>query len=127
MTGSIDTFIKNVKTLLAKNKWSNRELSKKSGVSDRLIGMYLNNESEPSMGKAEKIANAFGFQLWQMQMPDFSPDIRTKGGLERICYAYIKSDKEGRQVMESTAEFIVKHKEHPANNTAGNGKKESAA
>lgn len=115
MASSVDFFIANLERVLATTGWSNRKLAQKSGVSDRLIGMYRNREAVPSMDKAERIAKALGFELWQLQMPDFRPDILKGGGLDRVFHAYADTDEEGRRVLETTAEYVVSHKRAPAN------------
>lgn len=128
MISSTDIFIANMKTVLNENGWSNRDLGKNSGVSDRMIGMYLNGDSSPSLDNAEKIANALGYQLWQMQMPDFHPDVIAAGGFAKLYHAYFDSDKDGRQVIESTADYVTRKNDSPSNDPdpGGNDKKESA-
>ena len=113
MIDSVNIFIANMETMLKRKQWSNRALSTKSGVSDRLIGMYRNSDSTPSIEKAEKIAKALGFELWQMQMPDFNPEIIETDGFARIYQAYIGTDEDGRKVMESTAAYLSSHKGEP--------------
>lgn len=90
-------------------------LAKKSGISDRVIGMYRNRESIPSIDKAERIAKALGFELWQMQMPDFQPDLIKNRKLKQIYYAYTKADDNGRKIMEAQAEYITSMSKNPAN------------
>lgn len=115
MKTSVDTFLSNLELLISLNKLSNRVLAKKSGVSDRLIGMYRNKEAIPSMDKAEKIANALGFELWQLQTPKLDPGVIKARKLEKVLYAYIETDQEGQKVMEATAEYVVSHKKEARN------------
>lgn len=106
---------------------SNRQLAVKSGVSDRLIGMYKNRDSVPSMDKAEKIAKALGFELWQLQMPDFDPAKIDRNGLSKIYRAYLLSDKAGRSVMETQAEYVISHKPEATNDSHTQKKPNSSA
>ena len=110
MQTSVDIFLGNLEEMIKNAGWSNRQLSQKSGVSDRLIGMYRNRESTPSIEKAEQIAKALGFELWQMQMPDFQPKIIKSYHFEQLCRAYIITDDAGRKVMDTNAEYITTHK-----------------
>lgn len=115
MSASVETFLSNLEAILALNKWSNRSLAQKSGLSDRLIGMYRNRESVPSLDKAERIAKALGFELWQMQMPGFRPSEINGKKFNRLFHAYLETDDDGRRVMETTADYVTTHKNQPSN------------
>ena len=130
MSSSTDIFINNLNKLISLLDWSNRRLSKESGVSDRLIGMYRNKESSPSIDKAEKLAKALGYELWQMQMPDFDPESLADGTFERLYHTFVTSDEDGRRVLESTAEYINRaqegaHNDPNGGNGNGNGNEKS--
>ena len=122
MPSSVDTFIANLEVVLSALGWSNRKLAQKSGVSDRVIGMYRNKESVPSLDKAERLAKALGYELWQLQIPGFRPDIVKGGGFDRLYHAYLDTDDDGRKVMETTADYVTTHKRSPGNDPEkGNG------
>jgi transcriptional regulator with XRE-family HTH domain len=115
MPSSLDNFLTNLEQLLTTGDWSNRKLAQKSGVSDRLIGMYRHRESVPSMDKAERIAKALGFELWQMQMPDFAPDVIRSGKFSQLYHTYIEADDSGRRVLETQAEYVAGHNKSTTN------------
>lgn len=123
MQNSIDIFISNMELLLEARQLSNRELAKKSGVSDRLIGMYRNRESAPSIEKAEKIARALGFQLWQMQIPNFQIPLSKDNGFNDVLYAYSGADDDGRKMIEQTARYIDSRTKPPGNDLENDKKK----
>jgi len=78
------------------------------------------------MDKAERIANALGFELWQLQMPGFRPDIIKGENFDRLYHAYLDTDEAGRRVMETTADYVTTHKQ-PGNDGGANGGKGKAS
>ena len=79
-----ETLIKNLTILMAAKDWSNRDLAKKSGVSDRHIGKILNRESVCSIDIAEKLAQAFDLTGWQLITPNLAERLPDGKRLEKM-------------------------------------------
>lgn len=100
----------NIRDLLEARKWSNRDLARRSRVSDRMIGKILNEESAPTTETVDKIASAFGVPGWQLLTPNCVKTFARKTNLLDVHEAYIHADDDGRRVMEAAADYITKHK-----------------
>lgn len=101
---AIDILIQNIEMLKKEaGNMSNRELSRRSGVSDRAIGKTLNKESAPAVDNVEKIAKAFGLESWQLMLPNLRADMKRSGHLDQLIADYMDSDDEGRRWIERAA------------------------
>lgn len=127
MTNSVDVFLNNLEKMIVSTGVSNRQIAGKTGISDRMIGMYRNRESVPSLDNAESIAKSFGFELWQFQMIDFDPNIMKNGRFSRITKAFIVGDDKGREVMETAAEYVLSRGESPKNDPDSPNSRSSAS
>lgn len=63
----------NVRQLMARNEWSQRELAKRAGVSQRAVGYLINykdaQDRHPTTQTVEAVARAFGLQAWELMKP----------------------------------------------------------
>lgn len=60
---AIDNFANNIRHLMSKAGMTQGELSKKSGVDQAGISLYLARKKEPSIATCEKICSVFGISL----------------------------------------------------------------
>jgi transcriptional regulator with XRE-family HTH domain len=63
------------------------QLAKKSGVAQKTVSNILNFEATTrslTMENADKIARAFGLQLWHLCIPDLPLELMTDDTLERV-------------------------------------------
>jgi len=94
---------KNLKTLMAIRGWNQIELSKKSGVSQRMISSILSQESGCSVETADAIAHAFGLEGWHLIMPHLSEDLLKSKAVQDLFESYINASPEGRALIDAMA------------------------
>ena len=97
--------------MLTIRDWSDSELSRRSGVSNRAIGMYRKQDVAPGLDAVQKIARAFGVQPWEMLHPDFDPDKMKNGRYARVSSAFFVGTPKELDLLEAQAEYILSH--HP--------------
>jgi len=80
------------------------ELSKKSGVSPRMIAYILSKERAPSIEVTDALASAFGLTGWQIIMPNLSVEAIRNGKLEKLINDYSRSSDSGKELIETIAD-----------------------
>jgi len=106
---TVETLSKNLSTLLAETGMTRQELSKKSGVSLRMVGYILTQERKASIDVAEDIAHAFGLTGWQIIMPGLKSRLARSGGLDRLIGNYNQTTDTGREYIDRVAEHEAKY------------------
>jgi transcriptional regulator with XRE-family HTH domain len=86
------TLVHNLNMLLNKTNISISELSRRSGVTGRMIHYILNGERTPSVDIAGKLAGAFGLTGWQLIMPSLPYDLAKTGELDKLIENYSHCD-----------------------------------
>lgn len=109
-----EIFARHLIALQEQKGWSDSELARKSGVSNRTIGVYKRQESVPSIDNADRIGRALGFPGWLLQVPGFDPlhPAPTKG-LQQVIEAYEQASEAGRDVLEAQATLLLSLNEDP--------------
>lgn len=64
-----ETVSANIRRELAARKWTQRDLATRTGMPDSRISELLTGKYEPSIGKLEKVAKAFGINTSVLLMP----------------------------------------------------------
>lgn len=100
---------RNVALLRNHRGWSQAELARKAGVSQRTISNMENPDTEttPTTDRVEKVAEVFGLQLYQLAMPlplDLLIDI---GNLTNLVESYAHSRPEVRPTIEQVAKIAA--------------------
>nr|MDQ2694713.1 helix-turn-helix domain-containing protein [Pseudomonadota bacterium] len=83
--------------------WSQRELARRAGVSQKTISNLENvaaSRESPKMDIVERVANAFGQELWQLLIPEET---------ERLIVNYTHASPNGRQHIDRIAELEAKY------------------
>jgi transcriptional regulator with XRE-family HTH domain len=65
MANSFDTFRTRVSKML-ESRGAKAELCRKTGIPRSALDRWLNGENEPSMSNLDRIAEALGFEPWQL-------------------------------------------------------------
>ncbi|OOY33781.1 hypothetical protein BOV88_13430 [Solemya velum gill symbiont] len=100
--GTIDIFIRNLKMVKGSLGWSNRDISRHGGPSDRMVGMILNRESEPGIDVIERIGIAFKLPPYLLLTPYLRPDMLDSiDEISTLLCSFINCDAESR-------DFIIK-------------------
>ena len=111
MESIADIFAHNLVTLLKMEGWSDAELARRSGVSNRAIGMYRKGEHVPSIDAVEKIAQAFGYPAWELLHPHFDPQKMRDKKFAAVCCAYLSATDTEQRILSDQAAYILTH--HP--------------
>jgi transcriptional regulator with XRE-family HTH domain len=96
-----ETLIQNLTMLLNKTNMSVAELSRRSGVTGRMIHYILNRDRQASVEVAGKLASAFGLTGWQMIMPSLPYDLAKTGQLDKLIDAYAHCDTVTQNYLNS--------------------------
>jgi transcriptional regulator with XRE-family HTH domain len=83
--------------------WTQMELSKKSGVSQRMISGILSEESGCSVETADALAHAFGLQGWHLIMPHLTEDLLKSKAVQALFDSYVNATPEGRALIDAMA------------------------
>lgn len=68
-------FVANVEALLERRGWSAAELARRAGVAPRTLDRLLSGRPVPRLlDVLERVADACGFELWQMHLPQLPPE-----------------------------------------------------
>lgn len=98
------TVITNLVTLMSDFGVDKQSLSKKSGVSPRMVAYVLSGERMPSLDVLDKLSVVFGITGWQLTIPNIKADLIKNGRLEKLVHSYIITSEDGRQYIDRVAE-----------------------
>jgi transcriptional regulator with XRE-family HTH domain len=111
MKTAAEIFARNVTQLLKDRGWSDSELARRAGVSNRAVGMYRKLDAVPSIEAVERIASAFGFSAWELLNPNFEPGIMKDRRFPAFCDAFLRANDQERKLLSEQAAYILSH--HP--------------
>lgn len=94
----------NVRRLMDAMDWSEHDLSKRSGVSQKAINNLLNQTTGCTITTAEKLARPFGLTGWQLMLEEIPPDGAFSTTLTQIVTKFLRADKKGRDFILSAVE-----------------------
>jgi transcriptional regulator with XRE-family HTH domain len=77
--------------LMRQRGWSQHELAKKSGVTQRQISNLLTGTQSPSLDTAEAIARAFDLETWHMLIRATGLPPNDLARLRRVITAFLDS------------------------------------
>lgn len=100
----------NLDALMKSRDWSARELSRRTNgeVSDRYIGMLLEEQYNASVEVIDELAAAFGLQGWQLMVPGVPADPRAARHFNNMVQSYLVADEDTQAFMEHVAERQTK-------------------
>jgi len=102
-------FANTLKQLMGARGISVKTLSKKSGVSARMIYMILKGERKPTIEVIERLANALGLSAWELLLPIDDIDAEMLTHLESLLLSYATASEEGRELIWKVAEREAKY------------------
>jgi transcriptional regulator with XRE-family HTH domain len=94
----------NIRVLMKEFPVSKAALSRKSGVSVRMIGYVLAKEKTATVDIVEQLAGAFGLAGWQLLIPNLTVELAKNGKLGKLIDNYARSSSDGRVYIERVAE-----------------------
>lgn len=121
------TVATNVAMLMDGAKISQKELERRSGVSQATISKLLNPSSDPRYAPTitviEKIADAFGIKPWQLMIPSLPPELLSSHVVEKIVENFSAIDDEGRDTVSRIAQAELRYTQYRANPSLQKGTK----
>lgn len=84
-------------------------LSRKSGVSERMVAYICNAEKTATIETAEALAEVFGLSGWQIIMPELPDDITHTKATGKVMENYMQSSNEGKDLINMVAERESKY------------------
>lgn len=103
------TFQHNFNVLKRASRLTTAEISKQSGVSERMVKYLLSGERTPGVDMANAIGKVFGVSGWLMIHPTFKPNLEGSK-LEELTEHYLSAKPDGRQIIEQIAEREAKYR-----------------
>lgn len=100
---------RNLAHLMEITGWSAKEVSKRSGVSPRMVSYMLTMERVASIEIAEDVARAFNLEGWHMIMPNLPADLEQSKALRKLVDDYIESSDDGKEMIARIAEREAKY------------------
>lgn len=75
----------------------------KDAAPKTLYNLAHDLDNDPRLSTIDKVANAFGLQAWQLLVPGTADALRLGEQIGRIVTDYLRSEPEGRDLLERTA------------------------
>lgn len=99
----------NLKSLMEYFGHSQMDLSRASRVSQRTISNLLNPDAghSPTLDKLERIAEAYGLEVWQLHIPGLDVEAVVGSGRKQfasVVYSYLQADSNGRAYLARVGE-----------------------
>ncbi len=76
------------------------QVSKKSGLSRRVVAYYVKGERVPNIERAEQLAEVFGLEGWHLILPNLPSDINQTKHLNDLVNNYIASSRDSRELID---------------------------
>lgn len=103
------TLSKNLAWLLERRNWSQRDLAKRSGVSQRQISNILSNAVACSIETAEALAGAFGLTAWLLLNSDLPTSLLESAALRKLVHDWIAAKDIDRDYLNRAADQAAKY------------------
>ena len=104
------TLSENLRYLLKRNGWSEAELARRSGVSQKTVNNAVNMTKSTKIETAEALAKPFGLESWHLTLPDLPSDIESGGMMTSLIKSYLMSSDDSRLHIVAIAEREAKYK-----------------
>lgn len=106
---AVDVLVANLRALMRDTGTTKIALSKKSGVSQRMVAYILSKERTPTVDVAESLAKAFNLKGWQLMIPDINIEVAKSNKLDVLIKNYAESSDNGREFIDRVAEKESKY------------------
>ena len=108
-----ETLAHNLQHLMEAKEWSAYDLARNSGVGQKTIWNILNQQSAPSIETVDRLASAFGLNLWHLIMPNLPDDLLASPSLPRVIDRYAHARPDDRRLIEGVAERAAQYDTPP--------------
>jgi transcriptional regulator with XRE-family HTH domain len=100
---------KNLRGLLDMREWSEHDLAKASGVSQKTINNVLQRRTYCGIGTTEQLAKAFGLEGWVLMLPKLPKQLQTIPTLAQLVRNWISASESGQGHIAHVAEQEAKY------------------
>jgi transcriptional regulator with XRE-family HTH domain len=104
---ALDTLAQNLKTVLAQQQRSARDVAAQAGLSNATVSNMLRGKHQASVASADSVAHALGYELWQLLCPSLPPDHAEQRRAAALLQHWMTADPRGRQMIETAAELAA--------------------
>jgi transcriptional regulator with XRE-family HTH domain len=117
------TVAANLRTLMQEREWSQTDVAKKTGVSQRQISYMLSCTTSASFETLSAVAGAFGVPGWLLMIDGLSSELLASPRIPLLVASFRDAGPDGRELVERLAEREAVHnrdklKIHPLRKTA---------
>lgn len=104
--GTRTTLARNLRLLMDLRGWTQMDVAKRAGVSQKAVSNMLNPATSPRpiLDQVEKVAAAFDLNLWHLIMPGLPADLLSSPSISRLVSHYSKASSRGREYIDRVAE-----------------------
>jgi transcriptional regulator with XRE-family HTH domain len=99
----------NLKALMQKRDWTQIELGKNAGVSQRHVSNILNQETDCTSEVLNALAGAFDLPGWLLSIPNLPVELLDSNAIPQLVRRYIDAGSQGRQLLDVMAEREATH------------------
>lgn len=106
---SAEVVAENLEALMGYRGDKQAGLARRAGVSQRTVSNLLNPKAghSPTLDKLERVANAYGLEAWQLQIPGLDAEAMLGSGhrqFQSVVYSYMQADSNGRAYLARVGE-----------------------
>jgi len=94
----------NLKKRLAERGWSESELSRRSGVSQKAVNNAVQQRASTQLDTADAMAKALGINCWQLLAPSNAGTSYAEPEVLRLIANFTRASDAGRNWIEQVAE-----------------------
>ena len=103
---------RNLGFLMNLRGWTQAETAKRAHVDQKVISYVLRQAKTPGLDVVDKIAAAFGLNLWHLIMPNLPEDITSPTSIKDIYEDFFASDQEGKRLIAQLAHREAEHNQN---------------
>lgn len=101
---------RNLRHLMALKGWSQVDMAKASGVSQRAISNILNKNGFARIDTVLSLGRAFGLNEWHMLMKNLPQDLARCESIGKLVDHYLDADEKAQEYISGVAEREAKYK-----------------
>lgn len=112
-----ETLARNLRVLMGMRDWSQVDLAKKSGVSQRMISHVLKQTTGCSVETADALAKPFNLAGWHLLIPNLPDEILRSPTLSKLVQDYLTATDAGRVMIAMVADREAIYGQNNGNGT----------
>jgi transcriptional regulator with XRE-family HTH domain len=104
-----ETLARNLRALMDMREWTQTEMARRSGVSQRMVSHVLSRSTGCSIETADALAKPFGLTGWHLLIPDLPDELLRSPSLQSLVDAFVHASDSGRAMISMVAEREAKY------------------